>query len=69
MKKDYETPVAEKLEFDYVSTVSASGGLKNPAQCAGTNPGHGCGKPEHNGNAPGNCTAEHDRFQPFQCVN
>ena len=25
MKKKYETPIAEKLEFDYVDTVVASG--------------------------------------------
>ena len=26
MKKTYETPVAEKMEFDYTQTIVASGG-------------------------------------------
>ena len=34
MKKTYETPRTEKLEFDYTSTVRASGIVKTP--------GHDC---------------------------
>ena len=30
MKKDYNTPKAEKLEFDYTQTVVASNGGKMP---------------------------------------
>lgn len=32
MKKKYETPRTEKLEFDYTSTVRASGIVKTPGQ-------------------------------------
>ena len=70
-KKDYEAPKAEKLEFDYTSTVVASG--KNPAQCTsknpgqcdlGSNPGQGC---SNDGN-PGNESTGGTRKQPFKCV-
>ena len=36
-KKIYEKPIAEKVEFDYTDTVSASG--KNPCQCCSEGPG------------------------------
>lgn len=69
VKKLYETPRAEKLEFDYTNTVVASKG-KNPAQCTGHNPGHGCGKPHQvtEGNSPGNCSKDQPRKnQHFHC--
>ena len=31
MKKEYETPTAEKVEFDYSETVVASSNCSNPA--------------------------------------
>lgn len=74
-KKMYVKPLAEMLEFEYANTVTASDG-KNPAQCTGTNPGQGCldggtvpgaGCSVEN-NAPGNCSVDHERKQPFQCV-
>ena len=76
MKKEYEQPTAEKLEFVYANTVGASLG-KNPAQCTGTNPGQGClddgTNPGHGcsveNDAPGNCSVDHERKQPFQCVD
>ena len=79
-KKMYVEPIAEMLEFDYANTVTASNGKgngKNPAQCTGTNPGHGClggdDNPGHGdsveNNAPGNCSVDTDRKQPFQCVD
>lgn len=57
MKRKYEEPVAMKIEFDYAQTVVASTG-KNPGQCQGFNPGHGCGHPGENQGADsiGNCT-------------
>ena len=69
-KKNYVKPVAEKLDFDYTNTVSASSGQKNPAQCNGVNPGHGCGGPHDDlgNNSPGNCHTEGPRKQPFQCA-
>ena len=69
MKRKYEEPIAEKIEFDYAETVVASFG-KNPAQCQGSNPGMGCGKPGENlGNdSPGNCTIDHARKQPHVCI-
>ena len=33
MKKEYDTPKAEKLEFDYTSTVVASTGGKQKLPC------------------------------------
>lgn len=33
MKKDYNTPKAEKLEFDYTTTVVASNGGKGKMPC------------------------------------
>ena len=33
MKKEYDTPKAEKLEFDYTSTVVASNGGKSKPFC------------------------------------
>jgi len=64
MKRKYEEPVALKIEFDYAETVVASGG-KNPAQCTGHNPGHGCGYPYdpdvEGDDAPGNCSQDQDR--------
>ncbi len=79
-KKAYAKPVAEMLEFEYANTVTASvipeeGGV-NPAQCTGTNPGHGCldggSNPGHgcsvSNDAPGNCSVDHERKQPHQCV-
>ncbi len=57
-KKEYTTPVAEKLEFDYANTVVASvedEGNQNPALCNGSNPGHGCGEPHTQGDNPGHC--------------
>ncbi len=63
-KKAYETPKAEKLEFDYVNTVVASGknpglcGPKNPGNCKeeyGDRPGMGCSTEGGDGN-PGNET-------------
>ncbi len=47
------------LEFEFANTVTAS--TKNPAQCTGHNPGHGCtdgvapGQDDSILNAPGNC--------------
>ena len=75
MKKMYVQPTAEMLEFDYANTVVASYG-KNPAQCTGTNPGFGCldggTKPGHGcsvaSDSPGNCSVDHERKQPHQCV-
>ncbi len=67
-KKEYTAPIAEKLEFDYANTVVASEGDKNPAQCAGTNPGQGC-EGVLGDRSPGNCTGDHSRKQPFQCVD
>ena len=70
MKRIYEEPIAEKIEFDYAETVVASltgtGGGKNPAQCQGSNPGQGCGQPGQNqGNKSiGNCTGNSQRKQP-----
>ena len=63
MKKKYEAPRADKLEFDYINSVVASGGGKNPAQCTGHNPGSGCGMPSEvtEGNAPGNCSQDQER--------
>ena len=74
-KKTYVKPTAEKLEFSYANMIFASSG-KNPAQCTGTNPGQGCldggFTPGHgcsvSDNSPGNCSVDHDRKQPFQCV-
>ena len=65
MKRMYEAPIAEKIEFDYSQTVVASifGDGKNPAQCQGSNPGHGCGMPGDNqgSDSIGNCTQDHQR--------
>ena len=60
MKQKYEKPRAEKLEFDYTDIVVAS---KNPAQCTGHNPGHGCGTPDEvtEGRSPGNCSQDEER--------
>ena len=33
MKKQYETPKAKKVEFDYTESVVASGGTKQGATC------------------------------------
>ena len=46
MKKEYDAPKAEKLEFDYKETVVASTGTG----CVKTNDlgqGNGCNKPGH----------------------
>ena len=32
MKKEYKTPVSEKIEFDYTDTVVASGGNSEKGQ-------------------------------------
>lgn len=62
MKKLYEKPTAQKLEFDYVENVVASRGKgKNPGKghnCTGTTPGQGCGFPDEVtvNDAPGNCS-------------
>ena len=45
MKKQYEQPKAEKLEFDYEETVTASNGNTDK------NYGHGCKKEHGNGNS------------------
>ena len=71
MKRNYNKPASEKLEFDFSENVAASRDFgKNPAQCQGHNPGHGCGLPGiHIGsNSPGNCTIDVPRKQPFQCM-
>ncbi len=64
-KKEYTTPVAEKLEFDYSNTVAQSvtgGGGQNPAQCNGYNPGQGCGSPHStDGPNPGQCHTDNQK--------
>ena len=65
-KKEYTTPVAEKLEFDYSNTVAESvtgdgGGGQNPAQCNGSNPGQGCGGPHTQGDNPGHCHTDNQK--------
>ncbi len=61
-KNTYAKPTADKLEFDYANSITASGGGKNPAQCTGHNPGQGCtggapGQGNSVGNSsPGNCS-------------
>ncbi len=73
-KKTYDQPRSEKLGFEYGKVVASSG--KNPAQCTGTNPGNGCldgGTVPGAGcsvghDSPGNCSIDHERKQPFQCV-
>ena len=67
MKRMYEKPRAEKLEFDYTDIVVAS---KNPAQCTGYNPGQGCGMPHEvtEGSSPGNCSQPEERKNKhFKC--
>ena len=74
--KEYQKPEAEKLDFDFTSTVTASGGSgggKNPAQCTGKNPGQ-CGggfTPGQGDNvdssSAGNCSTGGPRKQPHQC--
>ncbi len=61
MKRQYLTPIAEMIIFDYAETVVASG--KNPAQCTGHNPGHGCGKPHEVtvDSVPGHCSQDQER--------
>ena len=68
MKRQYLTPIAEMIIFDYAETVVASG--KNPAQCTGRVPGHGCGMPHEvtEGDAPGNCSQDQERKNAhFHC--
>lgn len=72
-KKAYGKPIAEKLDFDFSSTVTASSGGKNPAQCTSKNPGQ-CeggftpGQGDNvGGNAPGNCSTGGSRKQPHKC--
>ncbi len=48
MKKQYEQPVAEKLEFNYKETIVASGGLHDGANDNGCY--HGA-----NANRPNDC--------------
>lgn len=78
--KEYQKPEAEKLDFDFSSTVTASGGTssgggksKNPAQCTSKNPGQ-CGGGFTPGqgdnvgsNSPGNCSTGGTRKQPHKC--
>ncbi len=76
-KKTYSQPKSDKLGFEYGKVVaSSSGSGKTPAQCTGTNPGYGCldgGTTPGAGcsvgaDSPGNCSIDHERKQPFQCV-
>ena len=53
MKKEYETPRAEKMEFNYLETIVASnpGGLKAGSDI------NGCYKGSNANNQSGHCTA------------
>lgn len=58
MKKKYETPTVKKLEFNYLETVTASGGKthasKGPAMCGSTGRGGNDGK-THASKGPAMC--------------
>lgn len=54
MKRVYETPAVEKLEFDYAQTIVASGGNDDH----GHGHGHGHGRGD-NGHGRG-CDRDHD---------
>ena len=65
MKKTYETPVAEKLDFDYTDTVVASGLVTNQGAADGCSVMHN-GRLLETG---ATCQKDPDRPKNQKCYN
>ena len=66
-KRTYKTPIADRMDFDYKDTVTASDPNSNwnPGHCTyGKNPGHSCDAPLNYGQ----CKDDYNR-NPAHCDN